>query len=110
MGLTRSGKDYQALPQSIGVMVKHFKDGSVVPVHTHERDQLLYASSGLMRAKTETRAWVVPTDRAVYIPAGTAHSVSMHGDVEMRTLYIAPHSSPELPAGVCVLQISNLPT
>ncbi|MDP6876891.1 MAG: AraC family transcriptional regulator, partial [Alphaproteobacteria bacterium] len=29
-----------------------------------------------------------PRDSAVYIPAGTHHSVSMHGSVEMRTLYI----------------------
>jgi len=107
---TRSqhAKDYQELPQSIGVMVKRFEDGHVIPVHTHERDQLLYASNGLMRAKTETEAWVVPTDRAVYIPAGTAHSVSMHGEVEMCTLYISPHSFPELPIGVCVLHICGL--
>jgi AraC-like DNA-binding protein len=31
----------------------------------------------------------VPPDRAVYVPGRTTHSISMRGEVEMRTLYIA---------------------
>ena len=41
-----------------------------------------------MRLRTEGEAWIVPPDGAVYIPAGTPHAVDMHGDVDMRTLYI----------------------
>ena len=81
-------QDYQGLPQAIGLMSKSFADGFVIPLHEHERDQLLYAAGGIMRLRTEAEAWIVPRDSAVYIPAGTHHAVSMHGNVEMRTLYI----------------------
>ena len=81
-------EDYQDLPQAIGAMSKNFADGFVIPLHEHERDQLLYASSGIMRLRTAGEAWIVPRDSAVYIPAETQHSVDMHGAVDMRTLYI----------------------
>ena len=80
--------EYQNLPQAVGAMSKTFTDGHVIPFHRHERDQLLYAITGTMRLRTERQAWIVPPEGAVYIPAGTLHSVSMHGAVEMRTLYI----------------------
>lgn len=80
--------DYQDLPQAIGVMSKMFEDGFVTGLHEHERDQLLHAGRGIMRLRTENDAWIVPQGSAVYIPAGTQHSVHMHGDVDMRTLYI----------------------
>ncbi len=90
MGQLRStnADDYQHLPQPIGAMAKRFADGFVIPLHSHPRDQLLYAISGVMRLRTEGAAWVVPPDGAAYIPAGTPHAVHIHGRVDMRTLYI----------------------
>ncbi len=80
--------DYQDLPQTVGAMSKKFEDGYEIALHHHERDQLLYATSGIMRLRTEREAWIVPSDNAVYIPANVLHAVTMHGDVDMRTLYI----------------------
>ena len=107
---TRStdAEDYQDLPQAIGVMSKEFADGFVIPLHRHERDQLLYAAIGIMRLRTEREAWIVPPDGAVYIPAGTPHSVSMHGAVDMRTLYIEAGKTKERPGGLCVVAVSKL--
>ena len=82
--------DYQDLPQPIVVMAKTFSDGHSIPPHEHQRDQFLFAVNGVMRLRTDRDAWVVPPHGAAYIPAGLAHSVSMHGDVDMRTLYIDP--------------------
>ena len=83
-------RDYQDLPQPIVVMAKSFSDGFSIAPHEHRRDQFLYAISGVMRLRTQSDAWIVPPAGAAYIPAGLAHSVSMHGDVDMRTLYIDP--------------------
>lgn len=99
---------YQNLPQAIGAMSKSFADGHVIASHDHDRDQLLYATSGTMRLRTEREAWIVPPDRAAYIPAGTDHSVSMHGTVEMRTLYIDADVTPARPDKLCVVAVSNL--
>ncbi len=89
-------------------MSKDFADGFVIPLHAHERDQLLYATSGIMRLRTAGEAWIVPRDNAVYIPAGTQHSVDMHGDVDMRTLYIDTAIAEERPQALCVVAVSNL--
>ena len=55
-----------------------------------------------MRLRTEGEAWIVPQESAVYIPAGTHHSVNMHGSVDMRTLYIDTGET-DAPPVHCVL-------
>ncbi len=100
-------QDYQDLPQPIGAMSKSFADGFVIPLHEHERDQLLYATAGIMRLRTSGAAWVVPRENAVYIPAGTPHSVHMHGDVDMRTLYIDTTDTEERPRALSVVAVSK---
>jgi len=100
--------DYQDLPQAIGAMSKRFTDGSVIPLHQHERDQLLYATRGIMRLRTEREAWIVPRDGAVYIPTGTRHSISMHGAVDMRTLYIDTSNNDTPARALCVVAVSKL--
>ncbi len=100
--------DYQHLPQTVSVMSKDFTDSFVIPWHEHQRDQLLYATVGIMRLRTEQEAWIVPRDSAVYIPAGTHHSVSMHGSVEMRTLYIDTGVSDDSFRALSVIAVSSL--
>ena len=100
--------DFQGLPQAVGAMSKVFADGHVIPPHRHQRDQLLYGISGIMRLRTEREAWIVPRDSAVYIPAGTRHSVSMHGDVDMRTLYIASNAIAGRSEALSVIAVSPL--
>ena len=58
-------EDYQNLAQAVGAMSKTFADGHVIPFHEHQRDQLLYAISEIMRLRTEREAWIVPRDNAV---------------------------------------------
>jgi len=43
-----------------------------------------------MTVSTGQSSWMIPTGRAVFIPAGCAHAIRMWGTVEMRTLYLAP--------------------
>lgn len=101
-------RDYQDLPQPIVVMAKSFADGYSIPLHEHARDQLLYAISGVMRLRTQQDAWIVPPDGAAYIPAGLSHSVSMHGDVDMRTLYIDAGTVLKRPQGLNVVAVPGL--
>lgn len=121
-------RDYQRVARPFAAMAKSFADGFEIEPHHHRRDQLIYAVSGLMRVRTEREAWIVPPDRAVYLPGRTTHSISMRGDVEMRTLYIARDAagiafsgevapgSPQktrqlkeiLPSGATVMAVSDL--
>ncbi len=58
--------------------------------------------------RTKAGAWVVPTHRAVWIPAGIPHGIAMSGEVAMRTLYLQPKQMTLLPRGCCVVNISPL--
>jgi len=100
--------DYQALPRPLGAMAKHFPDGFHIQPHSHRRDQLVYGVDGTMRVLTDTEAWIVPPDRAAYLPAGVTHAIDIRGDVEMRTVYIAPAADPGLPASPTVVEVGPL--
>lgn len=100
--------DYQRLDQAVGAMAKAFSPGFLIAPHSHERDQLLYAVSGTMRIRTASESWIVPPDRAVYIPANIVHSVAMRSSVEMRTLYIGVGHGAELPRSPVVLVVTPL--
>lgn len=106
-GRSTDPQDYQVLPRQVAAMAKRFASGHEIAPHEHARDQLLFAVSGVMGVRTSQEAWIVPPDRAVYIPARTRHSVSIRGDLEMRTLYIAAgraHAAPQ----ACVIEVSPL--
>jgi AraC-like DNA-binding protein/mannose-6-phosphate isomerase-like protein (cupin superfamily) len=101
-------RDYQTVRRPFAAMAKSFADGFQIEPHSHPRDQLIYAVSGLMRVRSDYEAWIVPPDRAVYLPARMTHSIGMRGKVEMRTLYIARGAAPGLPESATVLAVSPL--
>jgi AraC-like DNA-binding protein len=84
------------------------KAGHVIPEHMHPEDQLLFASKGVMTVRTKQGVWVVPPMRAVWIPANTPHSVSMSGQVSMRTLYLEPKLGHGLPGRCFVINVAPL--
>lgn len=99
--------DYQRVPRAVAAMAKKFPSGFEIAPHSHTRDQLLYAISGVMRVRTDAEAWLVPPDRAVFVPAGTRHTIGIRGDLDMRTLYIADGAA-GLPARASVIEVSDL--
>jgi len=92
----------------IVTLTQDYPRGHIVPLHFHDRDQLVYASRGVMTVCTAVGAWVVPTHRAVWIPAKVAHSITMSGLVAMRTLYFKPRLAKGLPRDCCVVNVSPL--
>ena len=61
-----------------------------------------------MSVVTRAGIWVVPTLRAVWIPAGVPHTITMSGKVAMRTLYLKPLLARALPRDCCVVNVSPL--
>ena len=81
----------------------------VIDWHTHQRAQLLYAVRGVMRVTTENGVWVVPPQRAVWIPPGIEHHVKAQGTpLSLRSLYIDVSQRPDLPNVCCVVTVSPL--
>lgn len=75
--------------------------------HYHDRGQLLFASKGIMNVTTDAGAWVVPSQRAVWIPARTVHSIKFKTDVELRTVYIEECAAHAMPTSCCVIAVST---
>lgn len=82
--------DYQSLPRPIGVLGKTYPGGAEIPQHRHRRGQLLYAITGLMRVATGRTVFVLPSNRALWLPPGEPHALQIIDQVEMRNLYIEP--------------------
>ena len=80
----------------------------VIEPHSHERAQLIYAPAGTMRVITSQAMWVVPPQRALWMPAGTVHGIEMLDQVTMRTLYLRDDAAAAMPLACRVLQISPL--
>ena len=80
--------DLLGIARPVIALNDEYPPGFVDPMHSHDRTQILYASSGVMSVRTDESTCVVPPQRAVWIPAGMMHEVSCRGAVSLRTLYI----------------------
>ena len=76
-------------PRPVVAIRTDYSHGQLLPRHTHRRAQLLYGATGVMQVSTHDGNWVVPPQRAVWIPPGMAHEVLMLG-VSTRSVYIEP--------------------
>jgi len=98
----------EALPQRVVAYGRDLEEREILPFHGHRRAQLVYASSGVMTVTTRSAAYVVPPQRAVWMPAAVEHRIEARSAVAMRTLYIEPRAAANLPTEVCVLQVTPL--
>jgi AraC-like DNA-binding protein len=80
----------------------------VIAPHAHDWHQLIYASEGVMWVHTEQGEWVVPPNRAVWVPAGVEHGIEMTGTVLVQTLYLAAGVASELPERCCAANVAPL--
>jgi AraC-like DNA-binding protein len=95
------------LPDPVTALTHDFPGDHQIPRHLHPEHQLIYASRGIMTVWTSDGTWVVPPQRAVWIPAKTPHSITIHGAVSMRTLYVQPRLL-HLSRSCCVVNVSPL--
>jgi AraC-like DNA-binding protein len=85
-----------------------YPNGHAVPEHFHEEDQLVHAVSGVMSVRTRKGMWVVPSQRAVWVPSRVPHAIDMSGAVTMKTLYMTPGLAKGLPRTCCVINVTAL--
>jgi len=95
------------LPSPVTALAFELNHGHLIPEHLHPEDQLVYACRGVMTVRTTAGTWVVPAQRAVWIPARTPHSIVISGGVSMRTVYLRP-GMVKLPRACGVVNVSPL--
>ncbi|MDD0810771.1 helix-turn-helix transcriptional regulator [Curvibacter sp. RS43] len=78
--------------------MRHLLAETEVLPHAHAWAQLTFSLNGVCRLSTEDGTFIVPPSRAVWVPAGMAHSITVVEDANLHTLYlhqlIAPASAP----------------
>src|SRR5271154_7182756 len=71
----------------VHLVANHYKKGVRLDTHMHREAQLVYAAKGTMQVTTPKGRWLVPPNRAVWVPARLGHSIDVLADIDMRTLY-----------------------
>jgi AraC-like DNA-binding protein/mannose-6-phosphate isomerase-like protein (cupin superfamily) len=100
--------DYQDVPRPVAALADEYPSGFVDPRHSHRRAQLLYATSGVASVTTDHASYVLPPQRALWIPSGVAHEVTCRGLVSLRTLYVDERVRKDLPDSCRVFEVSDL--
>ncbi len=99
----------QTVPRPVAAMAKSYPAGYTGYMHTHTRAQFLYAASGSMMLTFASGCWIIPPQRAVWLPAGYPHQTGSIGPLEMRTLYIDDQVKlPSSPRSPRMLRVSPL--
>ncbi|HEU5178205.1 MAG TPA: helix-turn-helix transcriptional regulator [Burkholderiales bacterium] len=102
------GDDYQNVPRPVGAMARDLPPAYEIDWHSHPRYQLIFATRGVMTIDTRDATWLVPPQRAVWMPPKTAHRVKTSGPVHMRTLYIEPAAARRMPKDCEVFAVTPL--
>ncbi len=81
------GSDRVTTEAGVHLVGRTYRKGARLDPHMHREAQLIYAATGTMQVTTPRGRWLVPPDRAVWVPARHAHAIDMLADSQMRTLY-----------------------
>ncbi len=73
----------------------HLRADTEVLPHAHAWAQLATSTTGVVRVTVEHGTFIVPPSRAVWIPPGVEHAVTVVEDSDLRTLYF------HQPGGCC---------
>ena len=76
------------VPRPVVALARDLPPSHEIDWHSHPRFQLVYAARGVMTVDTREATWVVPPQRAVWLPPTVEHRVTTKGVVQMRSLYV----------------------
>src|SRR5215468_12732464 len=78
---------HRATGDGVHLVAQSYRKGVRLDPHMHREAQLVYAARGTMQVTTPRGRWLVPPDRAVWVPARLPHAIDVLADIAMRTLY-----------------------
>lgn len=90
------------------VGVREDLDELTGPFHRHARAQLVFCAEGVVSVTTARGLFVVPPQRAVWVPGGERHKVDGRRPFRLRTLYFDEARAADLPTATAVLSVSPL--
>ncbi|HEX5052872.1 MAG TPA: helix-turn-helix transcriptional regulator [Planctomycetota bacterium] len=106
--MSRSGQPTCQPRRPVAVFALDFDRGASTGRHAHPFGQLVHAASGVMRVTSAAGTWIVPPQRAVWVPESIEHDVTMVTAVRMATVYVVGSALPRAPTTSCVVEVSPL--
>jgi len=100
--------DYMKVPRPVVALARDLPPAHEIDWHSHPRFQLVYAARGVMTVDTRDATWVVPPQRAVWMPPTVEHRLKASGLVELRSLYVRPDAAARMPKNCEVLEVTPL--
>ncbi|KVQ64856.1 AraC family transcriptional regulator [Burkholderia territorii] len=80
---------YEHIPRSVVATATDYAAGTTVPAHAHGRGQFAIASRGTISVSTPHGRWLVPPQRACWVPAGVLHEMTTTGPVTMLNAFVS---------------------
>ena len=100
--------DFMGVPRPVVALARDLPPSHEIDWHCHPRFQLVYAARGVMTVDTREATWVVPPQRAVWMPPQVEHRITTKGVLELRSLYIQPQAAARMPRTCEVLAVTPL--
>lgn len=100
--------DFMSVPRPVLALARDLPPAHEIDWHSHPRFQLVYAARGVMTVDTRDATWVVPPQRAVWMPPQVAHRLTASGPVRLRSLYIRPDAAARMPRTCEVFEVTPL--
>jgi len=82
--------------------------GGVSSWQSHQRSHLVYAATGVLVVETERGTSIVPANRIAWTPAGRTHRHRVHGDTDMRIVFLPPSLARRMPDRPAVFAATGL--
>ncbi|MCP5163392.1 MAG: helix-turn-helix transcriptional regulator [Hahellaceae bacterium] len=96
------------LVRPISMLHRRLPPRAVVASHRHAWGQVVYASEGVLEVATPTGRYLLPPNRAAWVPPDHPHEVSSEFGAEMSSIHIDSDEAKVLAGSCYVLEVSPL--
>lgn len=74
-------------------------------MQTHEHDELIWTTAGVMRVSAAGAIWTVPSHRAIWIPRRVPHTIDVAADTILHATFFGHGVVRHLPADVVIVEL-----
>jgi AraC-like DNA-binding protein/quercetin dioxygenase-like cupin family protein len=92
----------------VRVVARDLNASEQLAAHSHAWGQVTYALDGVVRVTSGNSSWIVPPQRAIWIPPLAMHEVATLEKARLRALYVHADVAPFRGAQCEVLEVSTL--
>lgn len=102
-----SSDSVAATASGVSTLTLDLNDGIDIDVHHHQQAQVLLTTQGVLMVTTQSGCWIVPSNYALWIPAGVQHRTRTLGAVSIKSVYLGERTI-SLGSDCVVLEITPL--